>query len=321
MANPEHVARLKRGWEEWNAWRAESNEVPELSGADFTGTNFAAINLTGANLRGANLTGAFLPVTPLVGADLRETNLCWAMFDQTKLSGVTLDRAAVGWSIFSNVDFSAVKGLEAVEHLGPSSISIDTLIQSAGKIPDVFLRGAGIPENLIAYLPSLLRQPIQFYSCFISYNHSDKGFARRIHDTLQGRGIRCWLDEHQILPGDDIHDQIDRGIRLWDKVLLCCSKTSLTSWWVEHEIDKAFEKEQKLQKERSAKTLAVIPLNLDGALFEWENGRASQIRKRVAADFTGWESDNSKFDAAMEKVVKALRTNDGGREAAPKPML
>jgi hypothetical protein len=78
--------------------------------------------------------------------------------------------------------------------------------------------------------PSHLNDPIQFYLCFISYNHTDKAFARRLYDALQGRGIRCWLDEKQLLPGDDIYDQVDRGIRLWDKVLLCCSKASLTSW-------------------------------------------------------------------------------------------
>ena len=33
-----------------------------------------------------------------------------------------------------------------------------------------FLRGVGLPDNLIDYLPSLLNQPIQFYSCFISYS-------------------------------------------------------------------------------------------------------------------------------------------------------
>ena len=47
---------------------------------------------------------------------------------------------------------------------------------------------------------------------------------------------QIWLDEHQMLPGDDIYEQIDRGIRHWDKILLCCSEASLTSWWVDNEI-------------------------------------------------------------------------------------
>ncbi len=47
-----------------------------------------------------------------------------------------------------------------------------------------------------------------------------------LHDALQGRGVRCWRDEKQMLPGDDIYEQLDRGIRLWDKVLRCCSRHS-----------------------------------------------------------------------------------------------
>ena len=51
----------------------------------------------------------------------------------------------------------------------------------------------------------LLDEAIQFYSCFISCGHADKSFAGRLHDGLQRPGIRCWLDEHQMLPGDDIY--------------------------------------------------------------------------------------------------------------------
>jgi hypothetical protein len=218
------------------------------------------------------------------------------------------------------MDLSEAKGLETVRHVGPSTIGTDTIFKSKGKIPEVFLRGAGVPEILITYLPSLVLHPIQFYSCFISYNHQDKVFARRLHDTLQGRGIRCWLDEHQLLPGDDIYEQVERGIRLWDKVLLCCSESSLTSWWVENEIDIAFGKEQELRK-KGKRVLALIPLNLDGSLFKWENGKAEQVKKRLAADFRGWEKDNSIFEKQVERVVKALQTGDTGREPAPVPRL
>ncbi|HLL77008.1 MAG TPA: toll/interleukin-1 receptor domain-containing protein [Pyrinomonadaceae bacterium] len=167
-------------------------------------------------------------------------------------------------------------------------------------------------------------QPIQFYSCFISYSHADKSFARRLHDALQGRGIRCWLDEHQVLPGQKIYTEVDRGIRLWDKVLLCCSKDSLKSWWVENEIQIAFDKEQQLRRQRGGEeVLALIPLNLDGYLFgdEWKSGLRTEIRSRLAADFTGWETDNAKFETEFERLVRALRADAGGRELPPQPRL
>src|SRR5690348_8527605 len=69
-------------------------------------------------------------------------------------------------------------------------------------------------------------------------------------------------------------------IRLWDKVLLCCSKSSLTSWWVDSEINRAFQKEAQLMKERGKKVLALIPLNLDGFLFsdDYQSGKKTEIK-------------------------------------------
>jgi hypothetical protein len=185
-----------------------------------------------------------------------------------------------------------------------------------------FLRGCGLPDSFIDYLPSLFGHAISFYSCFISYNHGDKVFAKHLHDTLQGRNIRCWLDERQLSPGDDIYEGVDRGIRLWDKMLLCCSERSLTSWWVDNEIDKAFAKEQMLMQERGKKILTLIPLDLDGYLLKgWVNGKASQVRSRLAADFQGWEHNFAIFQKQVENVIRALHTDDTAREPPPQQKL
>mgnify|MGYP001577554143 FL=1 len=263
MASVELLELLRRGAPHWNEWRAanlpdsDCDKFIDLRGAQLDGLNLAGIDLRyavlyeatlrGTNLKGANLKKADIRQARLDQADLSETDLF-----QTNLSGSRLERVALRraklinslllrtdlleadfqdacfdevWlfeTAFINTNLTGATGLETCFHAGPSTVDVRT-IQRSGMLPGKFLRGCGVSEEFLHYLSSLLNQPVQFYSCFISYSHEDKAFARLLHDRLQGQGIRCWLDEHQLLPGDDLHEGIDRGIRLWDKVLLCAS--------------------------------------------------------------------------------------------------
>jgi uncharacterized protein YjbI with pentapeptide repeats len=140
--------------------------VSNLFAVDFRWSNLTEANLSKADLSlasmndcvlsGVNVYGTVFYLTGLRNANLGQSSLKHATFDQTILDGTDFNQTTCEYNVFSNIDLSTAKGLETVRHTAPSSIGIDTLLKSKGKIPDVFLRGCGVPEKLIAALPSLL---------------------------------------------------------------------------------------------------------------------------------------------------------------------
>jgi hypothetical protein len=335
MANESHLSVLKQGVKPWNQWREQDFSVepdlgvqPDLSGAnlsgvDLSGADLSGTDLSGASLSGADLSGANLSGANLSGVNLSAANLRWADLWDASLDGAFFERATIGYTILGRIDLSSCIGLDSVEHWAPSTLGVDSIIRSKGRIPKTFLQGVGLPDEWIDYIPSLVGHGIQFFSCFISYSSSDKPFAVRLHDALQSNGIRCWLDE-KLLPGQNISRELKQGIYVYDKFLLCASKNSLRSSWVEEEIETALGKERTLRRERGEKVFKLIPLNLDDYMFskDWDLGtHAEEIRSRVAADFRGWETDDAKFNDQVNRVIKALRADEGAQEPPPPPKL
>jgi hypothetical protein len=340
MANSEHLAIVKQGTDALNLWRKKNVVRPDLRGADLRGADLTGANLSGANLTEAHLTRATLGganlskaklrwayvgwanlnAANLSGADLTNAYLSWANLTETHLTGAHLTGAnltksnlteanliktnvhgtQVGWTIFASVDLSEVEGLETVEHIGPSTIGIDTIFKSKGIIPQVFLRGCGVPDTFIEYAASLVGQPIEFYSCFISYSTKDGEFAERLHADLQNKGVRCWFAPHDMKIGDKIRDRIDESIRVHDKLLLVLSENSIGSDWVEKEVETAFEEEGK------RKRLILFPIRLDNSVMETGRAWAADIRRtRHIGDFSQWK-DHDSYKKARERLLRDL---------------
>jgi hypothetical protein len=188
------------------------------------------------------------------------------------------------------------------------------------------LEGQSISDDLAASIRAtsapLAESDPKYFSVFISYSHSDSVFANRLYNELQSQGVRAWLDEKVMRPGDDIYEEVQKGIQLWDKLLLCASEASLTSWWVDSEIDRIFQKERDLFKKRKIKVLALIPLMLDDFMLssQWQSGKAQEVKSRLAADFRGWENQ-TKFEQSVKHLISALRADAGAKDTPPESRL
>jgi hypothetical protein len=179
-------------------------------------------------------------------------------------------------------------------------------------LPQVFLCGCGLPDTLIDYLPSLLSQPLQFYSCFISYSTKDQDFADRLHADLQNKGVRCWFAPHKIQGGKKIHEQIDEAIRVYDRLLLIFSPHSMASDWVQTEIAKARKRECQQQRR------VLFPIRLvdfetiqNWECFDADAGKdsAREIREYFIPDFSNWK-DHDSYKAAFDRLLRDLKTED-----------
>jgi uncharacterized protein YjbI with pentapeptide repeats len=248
----------------------------DLSCADLSDSNLRGTNFSGANLRGANLSGS--------------------------------NCSATG---FANVNLSEVRGLDSVRHKGPSTIGLDTIFRSKGKIPDAFLRGCGVAEALIEYLPSILAatQPIQFYSCFISYCSKDQAFADRLHARLVQEKLRVWYAPEELRGGRKSIDQIDQAIRVHDTLLLVLSEASMQSRWLETELRAA------LRGELLDRRQIIFPIRLSSmaTVRAWRcidpdtgEDMALEVRKYHIPDFSNWK-DNDSFEKAFARLLDDLK--------------
>ncbi|MGB8344252.1 MAG: TIR domain-containing protein [Ktedonobacteraceae bacterium] len=252
--------------------------------------------MSGADLHWANLRRANLKGTRLNEANLRETNL-----NEADLSGADLSEDHFYQTILINVDLQTTRGLETINHGGPSEISISTLYRSQGTIPETFLRGAGVPDSLIEYLRSLTGKPLDFSSCFISYGTKDHEFAEQLYTDLQSRGVRCWLAPEHMKIGDENYSPIDESIRVYDKLLLVLSEHSIASRWVQKAVETALGKEQQSNR------LVLFPIKLDDTVMQSTLVWAADIRrKRHIGDFSTWKQHED-YQKAFTRLLRDMK--------------
>ncbi len=93
---------------------------------------------------------------------------------------------------------------------------------------------------------------------FVSHASEDKpSFAVPLSSKLAELGIKPWLDQWEIQPGDSLVQRLfDEGLKNADAVILIASAASVVKRWVREELDSA-------AVSRIERGTRIIPVRLD----------------------------------------------------------
>jgi uncharacterized protein YjbI with pentapeptide repeats len=307
-----------------------------LTNADLTGANLSETDLTigylnNATLSYANLEAAFLPGADFSGADLRNASMNFAVMRENSFVGADLSGCRFGYSTLSDVDLSEARNLALSEHEDHSDIGVNTLAStlrnSGGRFTEaqlIFFESAGVPRYLLDYLPGVLEShPIQFYSCFVSFLDSepDRGLANRLYTDLKKAGVNVWIYNKDAIAGRSLRANIDRALKDFSKTIVVCSDASLKSPAVVEEIERAVEKEDRLIRNRNARTAEIrntgtpapaidtdvlVPIRLDDSIFEWDSELAIRVKRKYIPDFREVQTDDEKYIQEFDRLLSAL---------------
>lgn len=108
---------------------------------------------------------------------------------------------------------------------------------------------------------------------FVSHSSKDKPFVRKLTDALNGYHLNVWLDEMELQVADSIVAGVSQGLKNADYLLAIISKASISSRWVQAELNAT------LMEELSGKGAVVLPVLIEDCELP------TLLKDRVYADF------------------------------------
>ncbi|MFT3896052.1 MAG: toll/interleukin-1 receptor domain-containing protein [Anaerolineales bacterium] len=134
---------------------------------------------------------------------------------------------------------------------------------------------------------------------FLSCGIHDKPTVHVLYRRLKGEGwITPWLDDEDLLPGQDLELEIENELEAVDIALVCVSKQSLNEeGYFQKEIDSIAEAARKKPKD----TVFIIPILLDYCELP------RSLRPWLPVDFY----PNEDRDTAYQLILKSLEVKHG----------
>ena len=112
------------------------------------------------------------------------------------------------------------------------------------------------------------------YDVFLSHRSTDAPVVIRIAQRLRDAGLRVWLDEWMIKPGDDIYLAVEKGLEQSRTLVLCVSRAAIESDWV------GLERSTALFRDPANRARRFVPLLLEDTPLPDTIGRYRYIDYR-----------------------------------------
>jgi hypothetical protein len=126
---------------------------------------------------------------------------------------------------------------------------------------------------------------------FISYSHDDKDVVDALAHRLATDQINYWLDEKDLFVGDVVDKAISRGIQESLLFIIVLTPTSISSKWVERELDEAAHEESEGLK-------IILPIVAKDLPRERIPAR---LRRKLYVDIS------MSFDDGYKKLTRSIR--------------
>lgn len=127
-------------------------------------------------------------------------------------------------------------------------------------------------------------------SVFLSHNHVDKTFVRKLARDLENHGVQYWLDDAEMKIGDSLIQKIRAGIDSVDYFAVILSPNSVNAPWVVNELDVA------MNHQINGKPIKILPILLK------ECDLPSFLVGKLYGDFQN-EDD---YESSFEKLVNSI---------------
>jgi hypothetical protein len=116
---------------------------------------------------------------------------------------------------------------------------------------------------------------------FLSYASDDKAFAHRLCETLEHRGIACWIAPRDIAPGSGFDEAIVDAIDSAQALVLVLSGHANESPFVINEVNRAFAKGKTIFPFRIEDVLPSKALQLYLARHQWTDAFPPPVEEKV----------------------------------------